>query len=156
VRIIAATHRELKAEVQAGRFREDLFYRLHVFPIRVPALRERREDIPALAAHFLAKNAARLEARHHRDRECGDAGIDAYNWPGNVRELENAIERAVAIATGRELDIRDLPLSCAGRKWVRFPPRCWSGCPTTRPWEPRATAFHASIWRYCCTNLKAT
>ena len=121
VRIIAATHRELKAEVQAGRFREDLFYRLHVFPIRVPALRERREDIPALAAHFLAKHARASKRDITGIGNAAMRALTAYNWPGNVRELENAIERAVAIATGRELDIRDLPAELRGAQVGALP-----------------------------------
>jgi DNA-binding NtrC family response regulator len=109
VRVIAATHRDLKAEAQAGRFREDLFYRLHIFPIRMPALRVRREDIPLLAAHFLDKHA-----KAHRRDVSGFAPaalrvLTEYTWPGNVRELENAIERAVAVAGGAEVDVRDLP-----------------------------------------------
>jgi two-component system response regulator AtoC len=114
VRVIAATHRDLKAEVQAGRFREDLYYRLAVFPVRLPPLRERREDVPLLAAHFLAKHANALR------REL--AGFDAealralagYTWPGNVRELENAVERAVAIAAGPAVSVRDLPPDVTG------------------------------------------
>lgn len=109
VRVIAATHRELKAEVQGGRFREDLFYRLHVFPVRMPALRERREDIPLLAAHFLEKHAHAFR----RDLKGFTPGalrvLTGYAWPGNVRELENAVERAVAVAAGPDVDGRDLP-----------------------------------------------
>ncbi|MEI6223104.1 MAG: sigma-54 dependent transcriptional regulator [Deltaproteobacteria bacterium] len=109
VRVVAATHRDLKAEAAAGRFREDLFYRLNVFPIRLPPLRERAEDVPLLAAHFLAKHARAMR------REV--TGLDpeslrlltSWAWPGNVRELENAIERAVAIASGTSLLPRDLP-----------------------------------------------
>jgi DNA-binding NtrC family response regulator len=109
VRVVAATHRDLRAEVAAGRFREDLFYRLNVFPIRLPPLRERAEDVPLLAAHFLAKHARAMR------REV--TGLDpealrlltSWAWPGNVRELENAIERAVAIASGSTLLPRDLP-----------------------------------------------
>jgi two-component system response regulator AtoC len=121
VRIIAATHRDLKAEVQAGRFREDLFYRLHVFPIRVPALRERREDIPALAAHFLTKHARSGKREIVGIGNAAMRGLTAYNWPGNVRELENAIERAVAIAAGKEIDIRDLPAELRGAQVGALP-----------------------------------
>jgi two-component system response regulator HydG len=121
VRIIAATHCDLKAEVQAGRFREDLFYRLHVFPIRMPALRERREDIPALAAHFLAKHARSAKREIVGIRNAAMRGLTAYNWPGNVRELENAIERAVAIAAGKEIDIRDLPAELRGAQVGALP-----------------------------------
>jgi two-component system response regulator AtoC len=113
VRVVAATHRDLRAEAAAGRFREDLFYRLNVFPIRLPPLRERAEDVPLLAAHFLAKHARAMR------REV--TGLDpetlrlltSWAWPGNVRELENAIERAVAIASGKSLLPRDLPQELA-------------------------------------------
>ncbi|MGA8893264.1 MAG: sigma-54 dependent transcriptional regulator [Anaeromyxobacteraceae bacterium] len=109
VRVVTATHRDLRAEVAAGRFREDLFYRLNVFPVRLPALRERPEDVPLLAAHFLEK--------HGRAMRREITGIDpeavrllaSHAWPGNVRELENAVERAVAIAAGPVLLARDLP-----------------------------------------------
>jgi DNA-binding NtrC family response regulator len=109
VRVIAATHRDLKAEAQAGRFREDLFYRLHVFPIRLPPLRERLDDVPLLAAHFLEKHARTMR------RELGGLEPEAlrlltsYPWPGNVRELENAVERAVAVAAGPVVRAADLP-----------------------------------------------
>jgi DNA-binding NtrC family response regulator len=121
VRIIAATHRDLKAEVQAGRFREDLFYRLHVFPIRMPALRERREDIPALAAHFLAQHVRTSKREIAGIGNAAIRALVAYNWPGNVRELQNAIERAVAIAAGKELDIRDLPAELRGAQVGALP-----------------------------------
>jgi DNA-binding NtrC family response regulator len=114
VRIIAATHRDLKAEVQAGRFREDLFYRLHVFPIRMPALRERREDIPALAAHFLSKHARSGKREISGISNAALRVLVSYNWSGNVRELENAMERAVAITVGKEIDVRDLPTELRG------------------------------------------
>jgi DNA-binding NtrC family response regulator len=114
VRIIAATHRDLKAEIQAGRFREDFYYRLHILPIHMPALRDRREDIPALAAHFLGKHTR--GSRHEINGISNSAlrTLVAYNWPGNVRELENAIERAVAISAGKEIDVRDLPNELRG------------------------------------------
>ncbi len=109
VRIIAATHRDLKAEAAAGRFREDLFYRLHVLPIRLPPLRERLEDVPLLAAHFLEKHARAF----HRDVTGFEPdalrALTAYRWPGNVRELENAIERAVAVTSGKVIAAQELP-----------------------------------------------
>ncbi|HEX9292001.1 MAG TPA: sigma-54 dependent transcriptional regulator [Anaeromyxobacteraceae bacterium] len=109
VRILAATHRDLKAEAAAGRFREDLFYRLHVFPVRLPALRERLEDVPLLAAHFLDKHAR--AARRELSGFEADAlrALTAHAWPGNVRELENAVERAVAVAAGPLVTAADLP-----------------------------------------------
>ena len=109
VRILAATHRDLAAETKAGRFREDLYYRINVLPIAIPPLRERREDIPILIDHFLARNNARFGI-HIR-------GLDAesrrllfeYNWPGNVRELENTIERAMVLAEKDSIGADDLP-----------------------------------------------
>jgi len=110
VRVIAATHRDLPAEVAAGRFREDLYYRLAVFPVRLPPLRERPEDVPALAGHLLEKHA-----RAHRKPLRGlepDAlqALAAAPWPGNVRQLENALERAVAVAAGPTITRADLGL----------------------------------------------
>ena len=109
VRIVAATHRDLTKETEAGRFREDLFYRLNVLPIALPPLRDRREDIPLLASHFLERNNARLGTEIE--------GIDGesrrllyeYAWPGNVRELENTLERAVVLAEGTTITPTDLP-----------------------------------------------
>ncbi len=109
VRVIAATHRNLKAELRTGRFREDLFYRLHIFPVRMPSLNERREDIPLLAAHFLDKHAQAFKRTLKGLTPEALRVLSSYRWPGNVRELENAIERAVAVAAGPEVDARDLP-----------------------------------------------
>ena len=96
VRIIAATHRDLTREAAAGRFREDLFYRLSVIPVRLPPLRERREDIPALVAHFLERRR-RPGPERGIDAE-GMALLQAYSWPGNIRELENLVERLLVIS----------------------------------------------------------
>ena len=109
VRLISATNRDLIADVKDGRFREDLFYRLHVYPIGVPALAERPEDIPELARHFLARFAAEEGKRIRRID--GDA-IDllcSYRWPGNVRQLENAVFRAVVLAESDEVGVADFP-----------------------------------------------
>ncbi len=109
VRIIAATHQDLEALIRAGRFREDLFYRLNVIPIRTPSLRERKEDIFELAVHFLGRHAERIgRAVGHIDDEAVEALI-AHDWPGNIRELENAIERAVVLCEGPALTLDDLP-----------------------------------------------
>jgi DNA-binding NtrC family response regulator len=122
VRLVAATNRDLKAEVAAGRFREDLFYRLHVFPLTLPPLRDRREDIPLLAQYFLEKHANALR------REIAGFAPDAlrvltgYPWPGNVRELENAIERAAAVSTGKRIHVRDLPPDVKGTQEGSIPP----------------------------------
>jgi len=104
VRVIAATNKNLEAEVNQGRFREDLFFRLNVFPIVVPPLRERPDDIELLAAHFLEKlryPTARIA------REVGDA-LRAYHWPGNIRELRNILERATSLADGGPIKVEDL------------------------------------------------
>ena len=110
VRILAATNRDLKKEVEAGRFRQDLFYRLNVFPIQVPPLRERKEDIPLLAAHFLEQAARRLGLPLPRFAEAQARMLQAYDWPGNVRELQNATERALILAQKGRLQF-DLPQS---------------------------------------------
>lgn len=105
VRVITATNRNLKAEVDAGRFREDLFYRLSVFPIEVPPLRDRREDIPRLAEHFIRASSRRLNSRRPPRLTAAVAQqLAAYDWPGNVRELQNAVERAVILAHGGPLE----------------------------------------------------
>jgi two-component system response regulator HydG len=121
VRVIAATHRDLKAEAQAGHFREDLFYRLHVFPVRLPPLRERREDIPLLAAHFLEKHARAFGRELSRIEPEALRTLTGYSWPGNVRELENAIERGVAVAGGSELKLPDLPPEVRGAQEGALP-----------------------------------
>jgi DNA-binding NtrC family response regulator len=121
VRVIAATHRDLKGEVQAGRFREDLFYRLNVFPVRLPALRERREDVPLLAAHFLEKHARALRRQLAGFEPDALRALAGYAWPGNVRELENAVERAVAVAAGPSVAVRDLPPDVTGGQAGELP-----------------------------------
>ena len=108
VRIVAATNRDLKSEVAAGRFREDLYYRLNVFPIKVAALRERKEDIPILATRFLELSAKELRCATPRLTRAGLQTLQEYDWPGNVRELRNVIERAVIFARGGALEF-DLP-----------------------------------------------
>lgn len=108
VRIIAATNRDLKREVEAGRFREDLYYRLNVFPVEVPPLRQRKDDIPLLAAHFLGQAARRLRLPMPRFSEGQARLLQAYDWPGNVRELQNAAERALILAQNGVLHF-DLP-----------------------------------------------
>lgn len=125
VRVIAATNRDLAAEVTTGRFRADLFYRLNVFPIVIPPLRLRQADIPELAMHFLRQ----LAAAHHRPAERIPNRtlqmLTAHDWPGNVRELRNVIERAVIVSTGPELVVDPAwlggsgsPIDAAGRTWA--------------------------------------
>lgn len=114
VRIIAATNKDFAKEIAEGRFREDLYYRLSVIPVQLPPLRERREDIPLLARHFLEtfrntmqKNIGGISPEAMRK-------LESYDWPGNVRELENTMERAVALETGSEISLRVLPDRVAG------------------------------------------
>ena len=109
IRLVAATVRDLEREVQEGRFREDLFYRLNVLPIAVPALRERREDIPMLVEHFLKKSNARLSTHVREIAQDGMKILYDYDWPGNVRELENTLERAVVLAESEVLSASDFP-----------------------------------------------
>jgi len=129
VRIIAATHRDLKAEVAAGRFREDLYYRLHVFPIRMPALRERMEDVSLLAQHFLEKHARAFRREVTGLEPDAIRVLTSYAWPGNVRELENAMERAVAVAKGERLRAEDLPPEIASAQTATPPPEVLAGLP---------------------------
>jgi two-component system response regulator HydG len=109
VRIVTATNQDLATLVRDRRFREDLFYRLNVITIQVPPLREKREDVPVLAQHFLrvyaAKNNRQLDGFTDEALGC----LEAYSWPGNVRELENVVERAVVLARGLRVDVGDLP-----------------------------------------------
>jgi len=110
VRIIGATNRDLKKAIASGRFREDLYYRLHVFPIHVAPLRERKEDIPLLANHFIGLSVRDLKCARPRLTRAAVAELVAYAWPGNVRELRNVIERAVILARGGALRF-DLPVT---------------------------------------------
>jgi two-component system response regulator AtoC len=109
VRIIAATHRDLGADVKAGRFREDLFYRIHVLAIHVPPLRERRDDVGLLVDHFIARNNARLGTDIRGVSGEARKLLLEYAWPGNVRELENTIERAMVLGETNVLEVTDLP-----------------------------------------------
>jgi DNA-binding NtrC family response regulator len=129
VRVIAATHRDLKAEVQAGRFREDLFYRLNIFPVRMPALRERREDIPLLAAHFVDKHAKAYRREVEGFEPEALRALTGYPWPGNVRELENAVERGVAVATGKLVTAKDLPADVREGQQGILPAQTLTGMP---------------------------
>ena len=110
VRVIAATNKDLEAAVKAGGFREDLYYRIAVLPIVIPPLRERREDIPLLAKHFLAKHAERMDKSVSGISSAALRWLLQYDWPGNVRELQNAIECAVLLETTDVLQANNLPL----------------------------------------------
>jgi two-component system nitrogen regulation response regulator NtrX len=111
VRVIAATNKDLASEIKKGTFREDLYYRLNVVPIEVPSLRERKDDIPLLADHFLDDCAIQNRSRRkHIDPEAL-ALLAAYPWPGNVRELKNLIERLVILVPGERITPDDIPIS---------------------------------------------
>ncbi|MBT4502751.1 MAG: sigma-54-dependent Fis family transcriptional regulator [Gemmatimonadetes bacterium] len=114
VRVIAATNRNLEEEVREGRFREDLFYRLNVFAVRIPPLRERAEDVPLLVEHLAQKCAPLLEVEWAGIAEGALQLLQGYGWPGNVRELENALQGALLMANGCEIEAVDLPPSVRG------------------------------------------
>jgi formate hydrogenlyase transcriptional activator len=131
VRIIGATNRDLKQEIAAGRFREDLYYRLNVFPIHVTTLKERKDDIPLLAKHFCDLSVKELRCPKPRLTRAGIARLQNYDWPGNVRELRNVIERAVILARGGVLYF-DLPVNDS----TPMPPS-----PKPRPGDQAGPAF---------------
>jgi DNA-binding NtrC family response regulator len=121
VRVIAATNQDLRAALEQGTFREDLYYRLNVVPINIPPLRDRKQDIPFLAEHFVQKLAPDAGREVEGITDAAMEKLVAYHWPGNVRELENVIERALVLARGKELDVGDIKLETAPR------PRAQSG-----------------------------
>src|SRR5246127_5527887 len=114
VRVIAATNKDLEKAIAAGEFREDLFYRLSVIPLHVPALRDRREDIPLLARYFLERFRNSMNKHIEAISPQAMRRLESYDWPGNVRELENTIERAVALESGPEISVSVLPDRAAG------------------------------------------
>lgn len=108
VRIIAATNRNLKADIATGRFREDLFYRLSVIPLHIPPLRERREDVPSLVAHFMKKHDAPADVSFSK---AAMEKLQNYSWPGNIRELQNVVERCIILRTANVIEMEDILLS---------------------------------------------
>ena len=116
VRVIAATNQDLRAALEQGTFREDLYYRLNVVPLNIPPLRERKQDIPFLANHFVKKLAPDTGCQVESITDAAMEKLLAYHWPGNVRELENVIERSLVMATGTELDAADIKLESAPRR----------------------------------------
>jgi transcriptional regulator with GAF, ATPase, and Fis domain len=121
VRVIAATNRNLVDEVARGRFRADLYYRLSVFPIEVPPLRDRREDVPALAQHFVTRSARRLGVPEPRLTQAQARELQLYDWPGNVRELQHVVERAVILSRGSTLRFPDLASAASPTKERALP-----------------------------------
>lgn len=118
VRVIAATNVDLRAALEEGTFREDLYYRLNVLPVNIPPLRDRKEDIPFLATHFVKKLAGELGSRAESLSEGAVDKLVAYHWPGNVRELENVIERSLVLASGETLQAGDIRIDTNGRPKV--------------------------------------
>jgi DNA-binding NtrC family response regulator len=108
--MIAATNRDLRAALEEGTFREDLYYRLNVVPIDIPPLRDHKEDIPDLVNHFLARFAADSEKEIEGITPAALDALMEYHWPGNIRQLENSVERAVALSSGRMIDEKDIHL----------------------------------------------
>jgi DNA-binding NtrC family response regulator len=123
VRLLAATNRDLTEEIHAARFRQDLYYRLRVVEIRVPPLRERRDDVLPLARTFLETTAARTGRKASGFTPAAAQQLLCYGWPGNVRELENAVERATVLATKTRIDVDDLPQEVALAMPDAFVPR---------------------------------
>lgn len=121
VRLVAATNSDLKKEIASGAFREDLYYRLNVVPIRLPSLREREEDIQLLAQHFVEKFNARLKKKVERFDEETAKTLETYPWPGNIRELENVVERAVLFCDGGTIVASDLPPDVRGTEVTKLP-----------------------------------
>jgi transcriptional regulator with PAS, ATPase and Fis domain len=115
VRVVAATNQDLRAALEQGTFREDLYYRLNVVPIDIPPLRERKQDIPFLANHFVRKLAPDSGCRVESITDAAMEKLLAYHWPGNVRELENVIERSLVMCSGTTLDTGDIKLESAPR-----------------------------------------
>ena len=144
IRVIAATNQDLAKAVAEGRFREDLFYRINVIPIALPPLRERREDIPLLAEHFLAKYSEQMEKQISGvSREAMELLL-RHDWPGNIRELENVIERAVALEATPAILPDSLPATHPGRR-----------AQGTWPHRPRRCPIPASISRRMCRTSSA-
>jgi len=122
IRLITATNRDLKAAVEAGEFREDLFYRLHVVSIKLPPLRERKEDIPFLVSHFIEKHKKEVKGRRLEISEKALQTLENYQWPGNVRELENCILRAMLLTRSNRIELEDLPPEVRGEEGELFHP----------------------------------
>lgn len=149
VRVIAATNKDLEAEIAAGRFRQDLYFRLNVIPLRVPALAERREDIPLLVATFMAKLGQRMGVRPKRVSPEAMELLVTYPWPGNVRELKNLVERLLIMVPGDEVTPEDVPLKLAERE-VFWPGR---PLPLRQAREAFEREYIAKVLRSCGQNM---
>ena len=151
VRIVAATNRDLKKAVAAGRFREDLYYRLNVFPIQVPPLRDRMDDIPLLAKHFVELSTRELKCAKPRLTRAAVTQLQSYDWPGNVRELRNVVERAVILARGGALDF-DLSITGQAAPVAQPSPRADSSAGSAG--QPKFLT-EAEVERFVRDNLAA-
>jgi DNA-binding NtrC family response regulator len=120
VRLVSATNADIDAEIAAGRFRQDLLFRLNTVEVRLPPLRDRRDDIPVLANHFLAGHASRYRKKLLGFDSSALAALSDYSWPGNVRELDHAVERAVLMATSERIRVADLQLRPARETAARL------------------------------------
>ena len=140
VRVVASTHRDLEAAMREGSFREDLYYRLAVFPIHVPPLRERQEDIPLLAEHFRKKHADRLGVSVAAIAPAATALLARYAWPGNVRELENLICRSLVLETSGLLQAATLPAELVPEGASACPPGASRGSPDATDARGRGAA----------------
>jgi formate hydrogenlyase transcriptional activator len=138
VRIVAATNRDLKAMVEENKFRADLYYRLAVFPLNVPALRERREDIPLLTRYFVQKHARRMGRNIESIATHALEALTNYDWPGNIRELQNVIERSVVLSTGPELRVTLPEFNSKSQ-----PPATHGGCSKVSGASERASILQA-------------
>ncbi|MDO8933957.1 MAG: sigma-54 dependent transcriptional regulator [Rhodocyclaceae bacterium] len=145
IRVLATSNRDMAAEVAAGRFREDLYYRLNVFPLQIPALRERPGDIVPLANHFLAQHGARL-GKMARLAPSGEAKLAAHAWPGNVREMENAIQRAMILSPGDVIEGEHLFLVASSSTSVP--------APTASAAAPEAVAAEIPVQPETPANMK--
>jgi DNA-binding NtrC family response regulator len=155
VRLVSATNRDLIADIAQGRFREDLFYRLHVFPIAVPPLRERPADIPALARHFLALFAAEEGRRIRLITPDALQLLTAFRWPGNIRQLENAVFRAVVLAEGDSLGAAEFPQIAAQVSGVSVGPATAGTATPPEEISPEAVAGLAFVDDSSMTSLAA-
>jgi transcriptional regulator with PAS, ATPase and Fis domain len=145
VRIITATHRDLRQEVRQQRFRQDLYYRLHVIELAIPPLRERPDDLRALAGELLARTAERLRRPSLSYTSQALEQMLRYTWPGNVRELEHAIERACVLATGPHIDVEDLPDAVRGGR----PPDPIQARPLREVAQEHQRAYSLEVLRRC-------
>jgi transcriptional regulator with PAS, ATPase and Fis domain len=148
-RVVAATNRDLRAAVEAGTFREDLFFRLGAFVITVPPLRDRRDDIPPLVHHFMVRAAERMKKDVRAVAPDAMSALITYRWPGNVRELEHAIERAVILANSVSLRLRDLPPE------ITQPPRAKRGDDTLDLQQQERASIERALERFGGNRRKA-